>query len=91
MKNRITYTDEPMGELKVVQDFLPPPSKLVFKENAIKVTIALNRSSVDFFKKEAYRLNTPYQRMIRHLLDLYASKYRILPTTDSRRRSKARV
>ena len=90
MKNRITYTDEPMGELKVVQDFLPPPSKLVFKEDAIKVTIALNRSSVTFFKKEANRYNTPYQRMIRNLLDLYASKYRIL-STDAKRRSKARA
>lgn len=91
MKNRITYTDEPMGKLKAVRDFLPPPSELVFKEDAIKVTIALNRSSVDFFKKEADRYNTPYQRMIRHLLDLYASKYRIISTTDTKRRSKARA
>lgn len=91
MKNKITYTDEPIGELKVVRDFLPPPSELVFKEDAIKVTIVLNRSSVAFFKKEADRLNTPYQRMIRNLLDLYASKYRISATTDSRQRSKVRA
>jgi hypothetical protein len=28
MKSKIKYTDEPMGELKVVKDFLPPPDQL---------------------------------------------------------------
>jgi len=32
MKNKIKYTDEPMGELRVVKDFLPPPDQLVLKE-----------------------------------------------------------
>ena len=31
MKNKIKYTDEPMGELRIVKDFLPPPDQLVFK------------------------------------------------------------
>ena len=31
MKSKIKYTDEPMGELKVVRDFLPPPHELVFE------------------------------------------------------------
>jgi hypothetical protein len=25
MKNKIKYTEEPMGNLRVVKDFLPPP------------------------------------------------------------------
>lgn len=25
MKGKIKYTDEPMGRVKVVEDFLPPP------------------------------------------------------------------
>ena len=29
MKSRIKYTDEPMGKLRVMKDFLPPPDKLV--------------------------------------------------------------
>ena len=75
MKDIIKYTDEPMGELKVVRDFLPPPHELVFEEDTVKVTIGLSRSSVDFFKREARRNHTAYQKMIRRLLDVYASRY----------------
>lgn len=54
MKNKIKYSDEPMGKLKVVvNDFLPPPEQLVLKEDNVKVTIALKKASVEFFKKEA--------------------------------------
>ncbi len=83
MKNKIKYTDEPMGELKVVRDFLPPPHKLVFEEDTVKVTIGLSRSSVDFFKREARRNHTAYQKMIRRLLDVYASRYGDVPTVRS--------
>jgi predicted DNA binding CopG/RHH family protein len=55
----------------VVEDFLPPPSELVLKEDLEKVTIALSKSSVDFFRREARRNGTQYQRMIRALLDKY--------------------
>lgn len=75
MKSRIQYTDEPMGDLKVVKDFLPPPHELVCEEDTIKVTIGLSRSSVDFFKRAARRNQTAYQKMIRRLLDVYASRY----------------
>ena len=49
MKKKIKYTKEPTGELKVIKDFLPPPDQLVLKEENVKVTIALKKSSVDFF------------------------------------------
>ncbi len=75
MKNKIKYTDEPMGKLKVVNDFLPPPEKLVLKEDNVKVTIALKKSSVEFFKKEAKKHNTSYQKMIRQLVDWYSSHH----------------
>lgn len=51
MKRNINYTDEPTGKLKVVTDFLPPPDQLVLKEENVKVTITLKKSSVEFFKK----------------------------------------
>jgi len=76
MKKKIKYTDEPLGELRVVEDFLPPPEELVFKEENVKVTISLSKSSVDFFKREAKKHRTPYQKMIRKLLDLYAAQHR---------------
>ncbi len=75
MKKRIKYTNEPIGEVRVVRDFLPPPDQLVFKEEAIKVTLALSRRSVEFFKAEAARHRTQYQKMIRRLLDQYAEHY----------------
>jgi hypothetical protein len=75
MKSKIKYTDEPMGELRVIKDFLPPPEKLVLREENIKITISLNKSSIDFFKKEAQKHHIPYQKMIRRLIDWYASHY----------------
>ena len=75
MKSKIEYTDEPMGKLKAVRDFLPSPEELVFEEETVKVTIGLSRASVDFFKREARLHHTAYQKMIRRLLDLYASRY----------------
>jgi hypothetical protein len=75
MRNKIKYTDEPMGRLKVISDFLPPPDQLVLKEDNIKVTIALKKSSIEFFKKEAKKNHTSYQKMIRQLVDWYTAHH----------------
>lgn len=64
-----------MGELKVVKDFLPPPDQLLLKEENVKVTIALRKSSVEFFKKEAQKHRISYQKMIRRVMDWYGSQY----------------
>ena len=42
----------------------------------MKVTIALSKASVDFFKKEARKHGTRTQKMIRRLLDIYATNHR---------------
>lgn len=68
-------THEPLGRPKVVADFLPPPKDLVFREEGVKVTLALSKRSVEFFKREAERHHTQYQRMIRRLLDAYAAHH----------------
>jgi len=73
MKRKTKYTDEPIGKVRVVPDFLPSPEELALKDETIKVTIALTKTSVEFFKKEAKKYNTQYQRMIRRLLDEYAA------------------
>ena len=75
MKNKINYSDGPMDEVKVVPDFLPTPEELVFREETVKVTIALTKASVDFFKQEASKHKVSYQRMIRRLLDEYAVRH----------------
>jgi predicted DNA binding CopG/RHH family protein len=75
MKNKIKYTNEPMGELRIIEDFLPPPDQLIPKEENVKITISLKKSSVEFFRKEAQKHRTSYQRMIRRVIDWYASQY----------------
>jgi predicted DNA binding CopG/RHH family protein len=61
-----------MDEVKVIADFLPAPEELAFREETVKVTIALSRASVEFFKHEAGKHQVSYQKMIRRLLDEYA-------------------
>jgi hypothetical protein len=90
MKEKTIYTDEPLGPLEVVSDFLPPPEDLVLREEGVKVTIALSKRSVDFFKAEARKHRTQYQRMIRRLLDAYAEHHTRSQTGRSRRQRKAR-
>ena len=90
MSERIRYTDEALGRLWVVPDFLPPPEDLVFRDEGVKVTIALSRRSVEFFKSEARKHHTQYQRMIRRLLDAYAEHHtRSLTGCSTRTRARA--
>jgi len=73
-KTKIKYTDE-LIKAKVIKDFLPRPEDLILKEDNVKITLTLTRQSLDFFKYQGERLNTPYQTMIRSLLDQYAKKF----------------
>ena len=75
MKNKKIDPDMPIGRLTRVKDFLPPPEKLVFPEQTVKVTILLNQKSVDFFKTQARKYGVKYQKMIRSLIDQYAIKH----------------
>ena len=75
MKNKTKRVNEPMGKVKVIKDFLPPPHQLVLKEENQKITISLKKESVNFFKKKAKENRTSYQKMIRQVIDLYASRY----------------
>ena len=59
----------------IVADFLPPPDKLLRKEDKVKITISLNSGSIDFFKTHAKKNNVKYQTMINELLDIYVKKY----------------
>ena len=75
------YEDDPfeLGEaaesdMVIVKDFLPPPEALVLKEpETEKITIALSKETVTFFREKAQELGAPYQRMIRNLLDAYVA------------------
>jgi predicted DNA binding CopG/RHH family protein len=75
MKKKIRYTNEHLGKLNIVSDFLPRPEELAFKQESVKVTMTLSRSSVEFFKRVAHKYHTPYQKVIRNLIDAYAARY----------------
>jgi phenylacetate-coenzyme A ligase PaaK-like adenylate-forming protein len=65
-----------LGTVKFVDDFLPSPNQLVLKEETVKVTLALTKESVDFFRRIAKEHHTHYQTMIRTLLEQYTEHYR---------------
>jgi len=82
MKKKIEYSDlppggEPIGELESIEDIFPRPEELVFKEDNRKITIALSHHSIQFFKYQAKKHNTQYQKMIRNLLDEYVARHEI--------------
>ena len=58
MNEKIKDTDEPLGDLKVVPDFLSRPEELIFRDEGVKVTIALSKRSVEFFKGEARNITS---------------------------------
>ncbi|HAP39515.1 MAG TPA: hypothetical protein DCQ94_07125 [Nitrospira sp.] len=74
MNTKIKYRDEPLGAIRIIPDFLPSPAELAFRDEGIKVTLALSKKSVDFFKAEASRHHTQYQPLIRRLLDAYVER-----------------
>jgi predicted DNA binding CopG/RHH family protein len=82
MKTKIKYSNERMGKIEVIEDFLPSPAELAFREVGVKVTLALSKKSVDFFKSAALEHQTQYQRMIRNLLDSYVDAHEQRPLTN---------
>jgi len=75
MTKRIKYADEPLGEVEIVKDFLPPPKDLIFKEDEVVVKIRLRKSSIDFYKKLAKAHKSRHERVMRRLLDQYAATF----------------
>lgn len=65
----------PIGELKKIDEVLPPPHQLAVPEETVMVTLRLSESSVNFFKRQASKHRTKYQKMIRVLVDKYVERY----------------
>ncbi len=71
MSKQIQYSEEPIGEIKLISDFLPSPEELALKKQNTKVTISLSSESVAYFKDAAKKHHMQYQKIIRQLLDEY--------------------
>ena len=61
------------GPMRRVENFLPSPEELVLKKPTHMISIRLDTESIQFFKREAKRLNTSYQGMIRTLIQKYVT------------------
>ncbi len=74
----LTYTDNPdlpgVDDLEIVVDFLPRPEELLFLEpETEKITIQLDKRTVNYFRQKAQERGGSYQRMIRSLLNEYVN------------------
>lgn len=74
-KNVDKFGDMPVGNLTRVPDFLPPPEELIAADTMVKVTLSIDRSSLEFFKAMANKLGAKYQKMMREVLRGYAQQY----------------
>jgi predicted DNA binding CopG/RHH family protein len=75
-KKTVKYTDdqgELAGDWRRIKDDLPSPDELAGKiGKQTKITLALDNDALAFFKREAGKRRTSYQRMIRNLVRAYA-------------------
>ena len=83
MKNtrKLDYTDAPeeieqaLDNATVIADFLPSPKQLVRKTAKEKITIAIDKSSLDLYKQYAKKHNAKYQTMINDVVGAYADRF----------------
>lgn len=75
IKNKGDLGDMPVGKLTRVPDFLPPPEELIAADTMVKVTLSIDRYSLEFFKAMANKLGAKYQKMMREVLRGYAQRY----------------
>ena len=54
MKKKIIYTDEPLGDIQVVDDFLPSPDQFIFKGDKAKVADRARRPGEVASDKQAF-------------------------------------
>src|SRR6478736_5292986 len=79
-RSKVKYSDdkgEIQGELRIVRrGEMPDLDALLDKlPDKTKVTLELDNSALEFFKREARKRNTSYQRMIRNLVRSYAQSH----------------
>ncbi len=80
MKRKITYADldklngEPLGKpgAPVKLDFLPSPERVRQSLRAVKVTVSLEPSSLDYYRRQAKRRGETATEIMRRVLQAHA-------------------
>ena len=81
MTNKVNYTDAPADIVEAlenaiaIEDFLPSPDQLVLKTEKEKITIAIDKRSLELFKQYAEKHDAKYQTMINSVVTSYADKF----------------
>lgn len=81
MSNKTSYSDAPaeieqaLNSAVIIDDFLPSPDELVRKEEKEKITLAVDKRSLDLFKQYAKKHNAKYQTMLNRVISSYAEKF----------------
>ena len=73
MKKRIEYTNEPMAVGPPITDFLPPPAEMRDWSRRPTVTLDVEASTIDAFRKIAGDTPGGYPSIMGKVLNLYAS------------------
>ncbi len=58
-KPTVKYSRGDIGRVRIVEDFLLSPDRLVLREDNVKVTPSLSQRSVAFFKRAARQRRVP--------------------------------
>lgn len=81
MASNVNYTNAPkeveesVDKAIIVTDFLPSPEELVSKTAKEKITIALDKSSLDLYGRYPKKHNAKYQTMTNSVVGAYADKF----------------
>lgn len=82
MSKEIRYTNAPRdiarslkNTTRVSDDFLPSPAELTLRDEKERITIALDKRSLDLFRKYAKEHDAKYQNMINGVIESYASRH----------------
>ena len=73
-KQRRFDEDMPVGNLRIIPDFLPSPEEIARSLKRHKVTLLLEDETIDFFKEHARKHSTRYQQMMREVLRHYTRR-----------------
>ena len=74
MNSIIPDPAEPIGNVTIVDDFLPPLEQLVPKKNTVRLTLDFTKESIEFLQREAQSQDASYEVMIRKLVDAYVQQ-----------------
>ena len=67
--------DEALDDAHIVSDLLPSPAELVRKTEKEKITMLVDKRSLELYKQYAKKHDAKYQKMMNGVLSSYASKF----------------